>query len=658
MQCLLGWTILLMVAHITIVEGCPGGCQCNQPKTVFCLNRKNSNFPSRIPHNTVSLYLFENGISSVEEGSFSGLLDLQLLDLSHNMLSSLPGGVFRSLGNLSNLDLSSNKLKEIAADTFQGLGRLERLYLNENSIHSIHPDAFKGLESLLELKLKGNQLVAPPAFSLPQLLLLDLSNNLIQSIQPGVFNAANIETLHLAGLGLKELPDDLLTSLRNLHELDLSENQLDKVPQGLRGLTKLNLAGNTGISQLQIDDFADLPGLQTLDLSGLNLRTLPKGIFHSCPRLRVLTLAQNPFNCVCLLGWLAEWIKVTKIELKRSQETRCHFPPKNAGKILNQLRDSEYGCPIPTTILVPTTMAPSTTTEVPKSTKPLLKDLPTTLLTTTTYPHHQTEVEPTPSVTAQDLQCPPNTCLNDGICSLYPNGEVACECLPGFYGVYCEMAMITPPVFTEPSVQLKILHVTGTSIQVDLQGYSKSKQYIKGIKLTLRNFSGADRRPQEYRLPPTLSEYTVRALTPNSTYWLCLGPLGDGSNEQEVCTEAHTTGESPQYIAHVNQTEDSNLTLVLVPAVAAGILLCVAVASAVCYARRRRGKEHTCEEGGPLEMEGVKKSLEGKGELKKLSESPVGPERKCLESDELLVDPTRLGNNNETSVGRLPHSYF
>ncbi|XP_053326632.1 vasorin [Spea bombifrons] len=655
------WVVILISVHCKLVQSCPGGCQCNQPRTVFCLSRKNHNFPSRVPQNTINLYLFENGISSVEESSFNGLWDLQLLDLSHNQLSSLPGGVFKSLANLSNLDLSSNQLSEISDDTFQGLGRLERLYLNGNRIRSIHPDAFKGLENLLELKLRGNLLMEPPAFSLPQLLLLDLSYNAITSIQTGVFHATNIETLRLAGLGLNEVPEELFNGLKNLHELDLSENNLDRVPSGLRDLTKLNLAGNTGISQLQTDEFSSHPALQELDLSGLSLHTLPKGLFSSCPRLRSLSLAQNPFNCVCLLGWLAEWLRVSGVNLQRSDETRCHFPPKNAGKILRQLRDFEYGCPAPTTVLVPTTMTPSTTTPLPTTTMPSPKDEPTTSLTTTTLSDHPTEEDPIPTdqFSFKDQQCPPHTCLNDGICHLDHNGEVVCECPDGFYGVYCEMGTLTTaPVSIQPSLQLQILAVTGSSIQVDLQSYSRTKKHIRGIKLTLRNLSGSDRRPLIYSLPPALSEYTVRALAPNSTYKLCLGTLGEGGIDDELCTEAQTALESPQSSAHVNHTQDGNLTLVLVPAVAAGILLSIAVASAICYAKRRNRKGHAGEDAGPLEMEGVKKGLDGKGELKKLSESPVGPQRKGVESEEPLMDPTRLGNNNDHTIGRLPHSYF
>ncbi|XP_073504349.1 vasorin isoform X2 [Phyllobates terribilis] len=657
MHLLLVWTVLC-AAYTVLTEGCPDGCQCNQPSTVFCMSRKNPSFPRAIPPNTISLYLFENGISSVEESSFSGLWDLQLLDLSHNRLSNLPGGVFKRLTNLSNLDLSSNQITEISAETFQGLSRLERLYLSENHIRSIHPDAFRGLEKLLELKLTKNQLVVPPAFSLPHLLLLDLSYNAIPIIQPGVFHVRNIETLRLAGLGLRELPADLLNELKNLHELDLSDNQLTKVPSGLRGLTKLNLAGNVAISQLQADDFSNLSGLQDLDLSRMSLRTLPKGLFHSTPRLRGISLAQNPFNCVCVLSWLTEWLRVNGIVLQRSEETRCHFPPKNAGKILRNLQNSDFGCPIPTTVFVPTTLALTSTPAPPTSTNPR-PTLPLTTITTTTTtiaPNNPTEEPVKP--TQYDQLCPPQTCLNGGFCRLDVLGEVECECPSGFYGMYCEMLSLTQADFTElPEIQLQVLERTSSSLKVDLQTFIQSKEHLLGLRLTVQNLSGSDNRPDRYQLPPTLPHYTLMGLNSNSTYRICLRSMTDVSGETELCSETQTMGESPTPSAHITQTRDGSLTLVLVPAVAAGILLLVVIVSAICYTRRRKEKAHACENGGPLELEGVKTGLDEKRELKKLSESSNGTER-GWESEEPLMDSSRVGNNNDTPIGRLPHSYF
>lgn len=604
----------------------------------------------------MSLYLFENGISSVEESSFSGLWDLQLLDLSHNKLSNLPGGVFKRLTNLSNLDLSSNQITEISAETFQGLSRLERLYLSENQIRSIHPDAFRGLENLLELKLSKNLLVVPPAFSLPHLLLLDLSHNAIPAIHPEVFHARNMETLRLAGLGLKEVPADLLNELKNLHELDLSDNQLTKVPGGLRGLTKLSLAGNVAISQLQLDDFSGFSGLQDLDLSRMSLRTLPKGLFQSTPRLRGVSLAQNPFNCVCPLSWLTDWLRVSGVALHRSDETRCHFPPKNAGRILRNLQNSDFGCPIPTTVFVPTTL-PLTSTAAPTTPTTPRPTYPTTTLATTTIATQYPTEEPA-IPTQYDQQCPPQTCLNGGLCHLDHLGEVQCECPPGFYGTYCEMLSLTPADFTEPpEIQLQILERTSSSLKVDLQSYIQSKKHLLGLKLTVQNLSGSDNRPDTYQLPPTLPYYTLKGLSSNSTYRICLGSMRDVSGENELCSEAQTEVESPTPRAQITETKEASLTLVLVPAVAAGILLLVVIVSAICYTRRRREKAHACENGGPLELEGVKNGLDEKGELKKLSESPTSTER-GWESEEPLMDSSRVGNNNDTPTGRLPHSYF
>ncbi|XP_072273718.1 vasorin isoform X2 [Pyxicephalus adspersus] len=653
MHSLLVWSVLLSATFTVLVESCPDGCQCNQPFTIFCLNRKNPGFPRNIPQNTLSLYLFENGIGSIDESSFTGLWDLQLLDLSHNKLSHLPGGVFKSLANLSNLDLSSNQITEISAETFQGLGRLERLYLSGNQIRSIHPDAFRGLENLLELKMSQNQLVVSPAFSLPHLLLLDLSNNAIPVIQPGVFHASNIETLRLSGLGLKEVPADLLSSLRNLHELDLSHNQLSKVPSGLRGLTKLNLAGNAEISQLQPEDFSGLNGLQDLDLSGLNLRTLPKGLFQFSRRLRGISLAQNPLNCVCILSWLTEWLRVSGVALLRSDETRCHFPPKNAGKILRNLQSSDFGCPIPTTVFVPTTLAPTSTAPPPTTTtsKPTFRP---TSGPTTTIPAYQTVMQEPDFPTPYDQLCPPQTCLNGGFCKMNMLGELECECPDGFYGMYCEMLSLEP--FSEQPI-LQVTEITSNSINVDLQSYIENNKPLLELMLTVQNLSAPHHWSITYQLPPSIPNYTLTELSANSTYRLCIGTVHDIISENEMCTEAQTSAESPKSSAHINQSQEGNLTLFLVPAAAAGILLIVVIVSAVCYARRRREKAHAGENGGPLEMEGVKMALEEKSDFKKLSDSSNGPDR-GWQTDEPLMDSTRIVNNNDAPTGRLPHSYF
>uniref|UniRef100_A0A8D2J9V8 Vasorin n=1 Tax=Varanus komodoensis TaxID=61221 RepID=A0A8D2J9V8_VARKO len=275
--------------------------------------------------------MFENGIRSLSRDSFLGLPALQLLDLSQNLLSSLPQNVFQPLTGIYNLDLSSNQLREISNESFHGLRWLERLYLDHNRLEFIHPAAFDTLEHLLELKLQDNRLQAMPPLRLPTLLLLDISRNGIAALEPAAFHVRNLESLKIAGLGLRSLPEQLLQDLQNLHELDLSDNLLAAVPGALKrlhGLTKLSLAGNAQIAQLHLEDFRELRSLQELDISNLNLNGLPRDFFSAFPRLRGVTAAENPFNCVCQMSWFISWASSSGASLRRPEETRCHFPPQ------------------------------------------------------------------------------------------------------------------------------------------------------------------------------------------------------------------------------------------------------------------------------------------------------------------------------------------
>ncbi|NWZ41309.1 VASN protein, partial [Brachypodius atriceps] len=200
---------LLLLARGDLAGACPAGCQCHDPKTILCAARRGQTVPQGLPPSTLSLYVFENGITTLSEDSFAGLPALQLLDLSQNKITSIQRNIFQPLTELVNLDLSFNQLQEITNETFHGLRLLERLYLQRNRIQHIHAAAFDTLENLLELKLQNNQLRAVPPLDLPNLLLLDISWNKIPEIAPGAFHAVSIESLKIAGLGLTSLNEEL-----------------------------------------------------------------------------------------------------------------------------------------------------------------------------------------------------------------------------------------------------------------------------------------------------------------------------------------------------------------------------------------------------------------------------------------------------------------
>ncbi|NXN95006.1 VASN protein, partial [Rhinopomastus cyanomelas] len=617
---------LLLWARGELAGACPAGCQCHDPKTILCAARRGHTVPRGLPPNTLSLYVFENGITMLGEDSFAGLPALQLLDLSQNKITSIQKNIFQPLTTLVNLDLSSNQLQEITNETFHGLRLLERLYLQKNRIQHIHASAFDTLDNLLELKLQNNQLWAVPPLDLPNLLLLDISWNKIPTIAPGAFHAVNIESLKIAGLGLMNLNEELFQAQNNLHELDVSDNLLERVPAVLRrlgSLTKLSLAGNARIAQLPPEDFRNLHNLQELDISNLNINTIPRHFSSFFPRLRALTAAGNPFNCICPMSWLVQWVNSTNVLLRRPEETRCHFPPKNSGKLLHHLQYSDFGCPTTTTTNPPS--APHTTTlpplaYLPTTGQPVAQ--PSTAVPTPepVVPQGSSmpgpfNIPPAPSTPPVPI-CPPRMCLNGGTCSLDAQNRLECQCPVGFAGAYCEVEVrgTTLAVATAapaPSQRISIAQVSSTSLKVDLQNYIQSRAQLKGIRLSYRNLSGPDKRPVMLRLPASLSEYTVRALKPNCTYRVCIGPLGEKVSKEEHCAEAQTLPLSHQQHSPVTQGKDSNLTLMIVPALAAALLLLLAT-TGLYYCRQRGAKAHAAArvDASPLELEGVKAALE------------------------------------------------
>ncbi|MGH0155450.1 UNVERIFIED_CONTAM: hypothetical protein FKN15_046669 [Acipenser sinensis] len=659
--------LLLLLPFLAgvLAQGCPKDCMCNTPRKIFCIYRKAALVPQGVPDDTVSLYLFENKITSLSTEDFAGLNKLELLDLSQNAISHLPSQVFRPLESLRNLDLSSNHIEKITNESFSGLHWLERLYLHGNRISTIHPAAFDDLDHLLELKLQKNSLHVLPALHAPKLLLLDISFNQIPSLSAWDLHTANLETLKLAGLGLNSLDGEVFENLGNLHELDLSDNQLTDFPialKALQGLTKLSLAGNSQVAQLRKEDFNNLANLQELDVSNLNLQGLPEGFLELFPRLQILTAAENPFNCICPLAWFPPWVRNSQVQLLRTEETRCHFPPLNAGKVLERLEHQDFGCPTTTTVI---TTRVSTSTSKPGSTTDISLTLAPSQPSTQPPPAKEEStpapVSPAPnSKTSPKVMhiCPSNICLNGGTCQLDNLGELECACSKGFWGPYCENAEGTPEAISTPTVAMESTinarQVTSTSIAVDLHRYIQARRHLKGIRLSYRNLSGPDKRPMHLNLPVSYPEYTVRGLRPNSTYYICASPMGEPEQQDSCCVEAQIS--SQEHHSPVTQSYDGHLTTMVVPSVAAVLLVMVVAAVGVYYLRRRRAKGHPDlgADPCPLELEGVKSCLEN-GTL-----PPKGPEivqsQNGLECEVPLMHRHCPGNNNVPA--NMKNSYF
>ncbi|KAJ0033826.1 hypothetical protein NQD34_000933 [Periophthalmus magnuspinnatus] len=601
----------LLLCVQALSSDCPENCSCPSPNSVFCFTRRSSTVPP-VPPRTEELYIFSNGISTLSAEDFQHLRQLQMLDLSQNQLTELPDGAFEMLLKLKNLDLSSNQISHISKGSFSGLVQLERLYLYGNKIQIIQMGAFESLQNLLELKLHENLLTSLPALSFPRLLLLDLSYNNIPTLGPSELQIPHIEALKVTSLGLTSLDTNLIASLKNLHYLDISMNQLVEVPpalrqDSLRGLIRLSLAGNP-LRELKVEDFHKLNGLQELDLSGLNLQSIPQGLLDNFPRLVHLTAAENPFNCLCPLAWFSVWLKEKALTLRRPEETRCHFPLVNAGKMLSELEYKDFGC-LHTSTVVARAFSQSTLvghiTTYPDTTHTNATSSPSLEVS------NPSSIAPSLSPQTSDLHQCPGPCQNGGRCQVDPLGQRGCQCPPGTAGLYCETRedpLKSWSTDVPVVVPISSRHVTATSILLDLHHFIQTQPHIRGIRLTYRNLSGPDHRPIILRVPASYPEYTLRGLRPNCTYSVCASPLVEkvqrwnSSGEMVSCTEARTAGAplSPQEPRFTTPGPQSGSLEPALAALALLLGLAVLTGTVVCV-RRRRTKPGLELEGGPCE---------------------------------------------------------
>ena len=249
------------------------------------------------------LNLVGDGISTLQNGDFSGLSALTTLFLRFNSLSTLPENVFNGLSALTGLQLSNNNLSPLPANVFNGLSALEDLDLDSNSLITLPANVFNGLSALADLDLGSNSLSTLPdnVFNgLSALEDLNLRSNSLSTLPDNVFNGLSaLEDLNLDFNSLNTLPDNVFNGLSALEELDLSFNSLSTLPEnvfnGLSALVDLDLFSNS-LSTLPANVFNGLSALTSLDLGGNSLSPLPENVFNGLSALEELSLAGNSLS--------------------------------------------------------------------------------------------------------------------------------------------------------------------------------------------------------------------------------------------------------------------------------------------------------------------------------------------------------------------------
>ncbi|KAM6935734.1 trophoblast glycoprotein [Lycodopsis pacificus] len=232
------------------------------------------------------------------------------------------------------------------------------LFVTGNNISRVGVDSFPiRLQMLTDLYLSGNEVESVDAMvfdNLPNLVRLDLSNNIIQTFSERAFPEDNkVQLLNLSrSFHNHSFMDSVLSVLQSGHllqltVLDLSNNDLvilpDDIFSELPNLVTLSLQ-NSSILSVQ-NGTLRAPPLRDLDLRDNSLRDLPYATLAELglkPAL-LIRLAGNPWRCNCFLEDMLLWLKNTT-QVVDAQNLTCADPKALRRQPLLQVEQSRLRC--------------------------------------------------------------------------------------------------------------------------------------------------------------------------------------------------------------------------------------------------------------------------------------------------------------------------
>lgn len=264
-------------------------------------------------------------------------------------LSEIPSFASNRLFNLAfdELILSDNAITHIHANAFNGL-RIKRLIMSGNRLTSIDKNAFRELENYLEQ------------------LTLEFDPTIVDTIPEAIkTNLANIRSLTLTGLNLRNLPSKSFEQMKKLeslslkscriqsiefdafHSIDkqlrhlyLDHNQLDEhissVIHSLINLETLSLAHNR-INEYQMK-FSNR-NVRFLDLSynGLNRLSL-----NNMTNLQVLNVQNNLLTSEQISGFIPHDLKELILDFNSIRMFNEDFLPRNNSLETLSLQSNEF----------------------------------------------------------------------------------------------------------------------------------------------------------------------------------------------------------------------------------------------------------------------------------------------------------------------------
>jgi len=193
-----------------------------------------------------TLDLSKNQLSTLPD-DFDSLRRLRELRLASNRFDAIPDSLCRT-SSLIIIDVSDNAVTSLPVG-LSTLPRLVELDVRRNAVDRF-PEASSGWPSLERLNISGNRLRSLAIGTMTRLRRLDADQNWLTDVPQGLHRlSSSLESLSVAGNRITHLSADVAL-LKKLRVLDISNNMLQSIPKAVEqmpGLETLDVTGNSSL---------------------------------------------------------------------------------------------------------------------------------------------------------------------------------------------------------------------------------------------------------------------------------------------------------------------------------------------------------------------------------------------------------------------------
>ncbi|ESO01802.1 hypothetical protein HELRODRAFT_188483 [Helobdella robusta] len=228
------------------------------------------------------LNLSHNQIGSIEEKALSGMKNLQILDLSHNQLSTFEQKYFAVQQQQNNNNNNNGNNDGEDSKLFNDDGLYVPDHVDADDYKEDEDENYDTTEASVSKNLRE----------------IDLSNNKLTDVDLAFIEMLRLEKLNLDGNKLNRLTDFTFVGLKRLKSLSISSNSIEEISDNTftnfcNNLISLIMRNNTRLNKLTHLNISNCHRLNYLDLSDCNLQLVPQGLSQS---LRYLQLRRNRIN--------------------------------------------------------------------------------------------------------------------------------------------------------------------------------------------------------------------------------------------------------------------------------------------------------------------------------------------------------------------------